>query len=207
MDKQSGSSSKSAQKAVDLSSLSLTDKRPCSSKKEAVNPSPLTDEKLCAYCGKIGDLKLKCEFCEQKSLPATYYCSVACKMDHRHDAQNPHICGAVRPALTDDEKLCAYCQKKKGIQKCEMCERMSCPPTLYCSDVCQKTDWSFHKHICGKSKLCPHCGKKAICTYLCNGLCGLSYCSFRCLMDDIKCHRHICGVSYPAKADPKNGIV
>jgi hypothetical protein len=210
MDKKSGSSSKSSEKAVDLSSLSLTDRR-------------------CAYCKKKGDHEYKCEKCEKMSLPPTFYCSLECKMEHLYDAKKRHICGAARPSRANttsltDNKMCSFCGNEGDLKvKCPSCEMNSCPPTFYCSDGCLKCDWNFHKHICGKSQTpagdtamgpCPHCGKRAKCMQQCSGPCGIKsnrptlYCSFKCQMDDIKNHNHICGVAYPRKVDPQNnGIV
>jgi hypothetical protein len=148
MDKQSGSSSNSGQ----------------------VNP-PLTD-KQCAYCARTGDLNLKC-FCEIMSLPPMFYCSVACLLDHRHDAKRQHICGSGRakppagassssksgqkavdlPSLIDIDDTtargpCAFC-RKEGKKICGPCGGENSRPTFYCSIACQFTDFPVHTHACG----------------------------------------------------------
>ncbi|TFK33373.1 hypothetical protein BDQ12DRAFT_691173 [Crucibulum laeve] len=45
--------------------------------------------------------------------------------------------------------ICGSCRQAPGNLRCTRC-RDAIPPTLYCSQRCQKMDWQFHKKYCGK---------------------------------------------------------
>nr|QBK93867.1 MAG: MYND finger protein [Pithovirus LCPAC406] len=47
---------------------------------------------------------------------------------------------------SDEDYICGNCgETKEKMQRCSICKL-----TYYCGRKCQKTDWKFHKKVCGR---------------------------------------------------------
>ena len=95
--------------------------------------------KICGCCQKVGNLV--CSRCK-----SVCYCSATCQRTewNKHKVTCIPIEPLVQPSEVGKKSIgpCFTC-KKPGNVLCGKCKKV-----IYCSDICQKSDWMNHKKLC-----------------------------------------------------------
>lgn len=118
----------------------------------------------CANCGKIGPFVWLCKcykaaYC-QKACQRLHWDKhrAVCRQDSQQEAQEPldlTLQSDLSSILSSIKvNVCAVCGASDSLKVC------TCK-TMYCSVVCQKSDWPAHKKICKSlcKTICPKCKK------------------------------------------------